>query len=136
MIRIILLCATLLISACATAPPLAPEEKAYLERVSSAPTSFTIPEEEIGTARGRAERFISMYGAQGLMISTANVVQSGPALKRQPGHQYRVLFDGAHVSVRCWLGLGAVRGYDSPHNGRMLAHYIKTGEIYPRLLRW
>lgn len=131
----------LLFTSCATyqASP-SFEERAYLARVNAAPLSFVLPEADYPLAHDRAEVFASKFSANGLSIVTDRVIESNRPTKDRLGFGYRITFlpieGGYETSIYCFPGGNSgVYGKFMFRNARILAHYLKTGEIKADFVR-
>jgi len=137
-----------LLSGCAAwkLPPITPEEQArldefareeqtYLAKAMPFPLEFTIPKGEADEAWGRAQSFIGRYSSMKLQIATDFILQTynpsgidfGYYVTKTP------MGDNVQITVRgltdSWFAVAAAN-----KNAHILAYYIKTGELIPRLI--
>lgn len=132
----------LVVTACATKPPVKPlnaEEAAYLSAVERDGTSVIVSDADRAAAWGRAQVFIVEHAGMKLQLVTDYVLETynprGGAL-----FWYRVtrtsLGDGnSRIDVTCVFG-DPLAGMEERaiQNAKVLAHFIKSGEINPRFV--
>lgn len=128
-----------LLSGCATTSmlKLTPEEQTYLEKAKAFPLEFTIPKSEADEAWGRAQSFIGRFSSMKLQTATDFVIQTYNPASPAVDFGYYVtktpMGDKVQITVQCNTG-NMFAGADANTNAHILAYYIKTGELVPRLI--
>jgi len=128
-----------LLTGCATTSmlKLTPEEQMYLEKAKAFPLEFTIPKSQADEAWGRAQSFIGRFSSMKLQTVTDFVIQTYNPISPNVDFGYYVtktpMGDKVQITVQCNVG-NIFSGADANTNAHILAYYIKTGELVPRLI--
>lgn len=134
--RLLLFLAVLGLAACAGRQKvgLTPEENEFLDRLDSVETRFTLPSDVSEVAWQRARTFIDRYSWVSLHTVTENEISTfnPDAGVQQCGYVVRKRSQGDDVefAVECVAGHNSHLGA-ADRNARILAHYMKTGELPP-----
>lgn len=111
---------------------LTPEERNYFEKVDAFPLEFTMPTIEADDAWGRAQSFIGRFSSMKLQTVTDYVIQTYNPGSSDVKFGYYVtktpMDDEFQINVQCNTG-NMFAGGDAKRNARILAYYIKTGEL-------
>ena len=134
---IVILVMCLLAGCVTTTSQLTPGEQTYIAKAKAFPLEFTIPKSEADEAWGRAQCFIGKYSSMKLQIVTDFVIQTYNPINHDVKYGYYVtkapMGDKVQITVQC--NVGNMFFHDEAiTNAHILAYYIKTGEIVPRLI--
>lgn len=133
------------LSACIT-PPKAktPEEAAYLSGLANEAVDFDIDKSQSDDAWGRAQVFLAKHSSMKVQTATTNLVENYTPTPNgfTMEYGYRVTRvaspKGERFSVECFDSGDAVLAATKAvagTNARILARYIRTGELpYPNLI--
>lgn len=128
---------TLLLAGCATVPPLTAEQQAYFQQVQAMPTTFTVLKAEAEDAWGRAQSFIGRFSSMKIQTATDFVIQTYNPLSNAVQYGYYVtrtpMGEQMQFDVQCVTGNLFASG-NANQNAKVLAYYIKTGELRPEFI--
>lgn len=121
------------IAACAARnTTLTPAEEEWLEGIDSVQTTFRLPADVSDIAWDRAKHFIERRSAVSIEAMSPTVIRTfNPQLgTRRCGYVVRRRPDDSEVEfeVECVVGDPVHMG-TGDRNARLLAHYMKTGEL-------
>jgi len=99
---------------------------------------FAIPKIEADDAWGRAQGFIGRFSSKKLLTVTDFVIQTYDPMGCSDEYGYSVIKtpmgDNVLIAVECIVGNTLIKP-NAEKNARILAYYIKTGELpYPGLI--
>jgi hypothetical protein len=113
------------------------EERTYLERVMATPLTVTIPSTDADEAWERAKSWIKRFSSMEPQTVSEGVIKTLDPASGLPLFGYYVTKEraGDHVeiAVKCNCG-NASDSIQADKNGRILAYFIKTGELHPRFI--
>ncbi len=117
-----------------------PDKQSYIDKVKAFPVTFVVSDSDSVAADvwGRAQSFVALYSAMQLHIVTDYVIETDNPRKDDLSFAYLVVrtpFDRSfQITVVCRTSGGL--NSEADMNARILAYYIKTGELpYPKLIR-
>ncbi len=124
----------LFVAGCVTPMKLNPEEKAFLEKVKTAPLEFNVSKEEVTDAWGRAQSYVGQYSSMKLQTATDFVIQTYNPVMGDAGWGYSAtktpMGKEFKISVKCLASNMFVKDL-TESNARIFANYVKTGEMPP-----
>ncbi len=130
-----------LVSACSVYFSLRPldwDEREYLNRAMQSELTFQVPANESDAAWGRVRGFMDAHSSMPVSVSTDAVLQTDdPGDSRAFGYVARRASNesGSQFLVQCLPGKDPRKKECAVQNEHILAHYARTGEIVPRLIK-
>jgi len=128
--------AIILTAGCVT---LTPEQQHYLSGIARESLTFRIPRTQEGDAWGRAQSFLGKYSSMKLQTATDYVLQTYNPAQNQVDYGYNVTktpvdTKTVEIDVQCASG-NMYAGAEADRNARILASYIRTGQLpHPELI--
>jgi len=110
------------------------EEEGYLSEVMSHPLTFIVPIEDSDHCWGGVQSFIGKYSSMKIRIVTDNVIETYDPLSNCFAYKAirTELRNGTEFIISCRDN--TVSKY-ATQNAHILAYYLTTGKIIPRLIR-
>jgi hypothetical protein len=138
-IYVLLTLITLISIGCATTirqVDLSPEDLQYLQNVTTFVTRFTVSKDDSGDAWGRAQSFIAQASDMKMQVVTDYVIETfypnRDAVGPIPHYGYKVvktpMGNDYIITVECSYS-NSFTGDIATQNARILAYYIKTGQL-------
>ncbi len=117
---------------------MSPEQTEYINAVNSTPLQFTVTKENIDTAWGRVNSFISMYSSFKIQLSNDWTVETYFIRTAGIKYAYKVVKtpnrDEYIITVECKC-TNMFMTKEENRNAHILAYYIQTGNLpYPRMI--
>lgn len=114
-----------------------PDEEDYLSKVNEFPTEFTIEENDIDNAWGRAQSWIGKYSSMKVQTVTDFIIQTYNPSSDNYGY-YIVktpVNNDFEINVSCSKANIFTPKKYAETNARILSYYIKTGECMPQFIK-
>ena len=111
---------------CVAGRLLTPQEKEYYEKAIAFPTTFSLPNSEAELAWERANSFVAQYATR---PPHTYLISYGYDVKRTRRE------DKTEFTVQCLSDNRENKGREL-ENAHILAYYMATGELFPRLINF
>jgi hypothetical protein len=149
------LCVLVLLVAvgCASAEPATQEERDYIAKVMREPTdpggnrfissatTFTVPTSGAPEAWARAQSFVAKYSSMKIQLVNDFLIDTYNPSKVTLAFNYGYNVvktpmpgDKVEIVVSCTHNQGLLSSDNAARNAKILAHYMKTGELNPRFI--
>jgi hypothetical protein len=144
--RMMGLLALLMIAGCGASGTLTPEQRAYLDRAGDMPLVFNLSPADAGPAWSRAVDFVSHYAGLPVKIAGESLIETEAPREGRTSLGYRIRQSTLGDSIRMTIeplrppsstaSTAELAGdrLERPRDARMLALYMRTGELRPELI--
>jgi hypothetical protein len=138
----VLLIIALSFLSCAAPMKLTQEESNYLERVRSVSIPFVMSKADAIDGWGRAISWIGLYSSMKLQTTNEYAIQTFNPMGGNifvPVYGYYITKapsgDNVTITVECLTHPAGIAEDNAWLNSQILAHYMQSGEIVPRLIK-
>jgi hypothetical protein len=116
---------------------LSSDDQNYIKTAYDSPLEFSVPKSESDASWARAAEWIKKYSHEKIQNSNEFMIQTYNPGSNEYSFGYYVTRnaegDSAKIAVQCIVG-NLYAKKDQLNNAHLLAYYIKTGKIVPKLV--
>jgi hypothetical protein len=116
---------------------LSSDDQTYIKNAYDTPLELTVPKTESDICWARAKEWIDKYSSKKIQTANDFMIQTYNPGGQEYAFGYYVtrktVADTVQIMVQCIVG-NLYAKKDQDNNAHLLAHYIKTGQVVPKLI--